>query len=93
MIKLDDIKFNGKSSGICPANQGCMAVVDSGSTGISFPSKMIKALSDGGVPFKKYSKKCKKSFEYGTMEFIIGGNSYPLRHNEWMMRAKKLEWT
>jgi hypothetical protein len=60
-VKLDDIKFNGKSSGICPKNQGCLAVVDSGSSTINFPTKMIKALSDAGVPFKKNSKKCKRS--------------------------------
>ena len=65
-----------------------MVILDSGSSEIAIPTKMMKALSDSGVPFDKYRKKCKNSRVYGDMEFIIGGDSYPLTNKEWMLRAK-----
>jgi len=55
---------------------------------MAFPAKMVKALSDSGVPFDKFRKKCQNSRVYGDMEFIIGGDSYPLENKEWMLRAK-----
>jgi len=58
--------------------------VDSGSSEIGFPSKMIKALSDSGVPFEKFRKKCQTSTSYGDMEFIISGDSYIMENKEWM---------
>ena len=61
--------------------------MDSGSSEMAFPSGMIKALSDSGVPFEKYKKRCLSSKSYGDMEFIIGGDSYPLENKEWMQRA------
>jgi hypothetical protein len=51
------------------------------------PDGMVKALSDSGVPFEKYQKRCLSSKSYGNMEFIIGGDSYPLENKEWMQRA------
>ena len=58
--------------------------MDSGSSEMAIPSKMMKALSDSGVPFEKYRKRCQSSKSYGGMEFIIGGDSYPLENKEWM---------
>jgi len=43
-VQLDDIMFNGKSSGICQG-KGCLITFDSGTSLMSFPPGAVKALA------------------------------------------------
>jgi hypothetical protein len=45
-VKLDDIKFNGKSSNVCQGfTGGCIMTFDSGTSLMSFPPAAVEALA------------------------------------------------
>jgi cathepsin D len=48
-VKLDDVKVNGKSMGMCQSKE-CMITFDSGTSLMSMPSFAINALKANGVP-------------------------------------------
>lgn len=58
-VKLDDIKFNGKSSGICDNRpQGCLITFDSGTSLMSMPTFATNKLQQMGIPTSKNIIKC-----------------------------------
>jgi hypothetical protein len=74
-VQLDDIKFNGKSSGICNG-KGCLITFDSGTSLMSFPPGAITALAKAGVPFERHVKRCSSAKDFGDMDFIIDGKTF-----------------
>lgn len=58
-VKLDDIKFNGKSSGICKDRpQGCLITFDSGTSLMSMPTFATDKLGQMGIPTAKNIVRC-----------------------------------
>lgn len=59
-VQLDDLKFGGKSSGICK-NKQCLVTFDTGTSYMAFPPTAIEALGQAGVPFSNHVKRCKSA--------------------------------
>ena len=57
---------------------------------MTFPHEMLNVLSEAGVPFPDKPKKCSSGRDYGDLEFIIGGDSYVMKYNEWMWKGKDI---
>jgi hypothetical protein len=91
-VKLDDVKFNGKSSNICQGFPGgCLLTFDSGTSLMSFPPAAVEALAQAGVPFPTHVKKCNKAEDYGAMDFMMGGSTYSLSNTEWMFKEQSMD--
>ena len=91
-VKLEDVKFNGKSSNICKGfPNGCLMTFDSGTSLMSFPPAAVEALAQAGVPFPTHVKKCNKAEDYGAMDFIMGGQTYTLSNKEWMFKEQSMD--
>jgi len=69
-VQLDDVVFNGKSSGICKG-KGCLITFDSGTSLMSFPPAAVKGLALAGVPFEKHVKRCKSAKDFGNLDLMI----------------------
>ena len=83
-IKLDDVLYNGKSTGYCRnANPPCRATPDSGSTSFGVPQG-FKTGFDKLVP----SRDCTISqWEHdGDLTFVIEGEHYTLKYNHFVRR-------
>ena len=90
-VKLDDIKFNGVSSGVC-ANQpnGCLITFDSGTSLMSVPSFATKTLIKNKIPTSNFIVPCQNAAQFGDMTLVIGGKDYVVPNEEWMMPAQSV---
>ena len=77
---MDDILVNGKS--IKPKNAHFSAIVDSGTSGIIGPNDMIKEILSS-VP---QSFNCNQAIDFPTVTFIIGGNAYNLKGDQYIIK-------
>lgn len=83
-IKMDDIKYNGKSLGLCA--DGCKAVVDTGTTLITGPSRDLRHLLKN-IPVEN---DCTNYDDAGDLTFVFNGDEYSLKPDEYMMKTKVL---
>ena len=79
-IQLDDIKYNGKSLGIC--NGGCKAVIDTGTTMITGPTSQLKQLLNA-IPVEN---DCTNYAFAGDLSFVFNGDEYSLKPDEYMIK-------
>ncbi len=88
-VKLDDVKINGKSTGVCTGKE-CLITFDSGTSPMSMPTTAVEQLRKQGIPSSANIVDCKSEKQFGDMELVIGGKSYLLTNEEWMMPAQTL---
>jgi cathepsin D len=80
-IELDDIKYDGKSLGLCPNK--CKAVIDSGTTFITGPTKDLKVLLKA-IPVEN---NCDGYENGGKLTFVFKGDEYDLNTDEHIYRS------
>ncbi len=79
-IELDDIKYDGKSLGLCPNK--CKAIIDTGTTLIAGPTKDINSL----LQAVSVENDC-KNFEINSkLTFVFGGDEYDLNTDEYILK-------
>lgn len=84
MVKLDDIKINGQSLGICHDRaDGCVITFDSGSPYDIIPPWADNALAELGYPSSSVAKECSGPEEFGELIFVINGKEYGYAPGEW----------
>lgn len=81
-IQLDDIKYGGKSLGLCPNK--CKAVIDTGTTLITGPSRDLKVLLKA-IPV---GSDCKDYHLGGNLTFVFGGEEYDLNTDEHVFQSQ-----
>jgi hypothetical protein len=81
-IKLDDVKYNGKSLGLCPPD-GCRAVLDTGTTLITGPTDSLRTLLDT-IPA---DNDCNNYDESGDITFVFNGSEYTLTKDEYIIKT------
>ena len=78
-VQLDDIKFNGKSTGVCenrPSDKPCLITFDSGTSLMSVPKFAAKNFAEHGIPTSSNVVKCNNEKDFGDMSLVIGGKEY-----------------
>merc|ERR1711976_536194 len=80
-IKMDDIKYNGKSLNLC--NGGCKAVVDTGTTLITGPTAQLRTLLQA-IPTEN---DCSNYDKAGDLSFVFSGVEYTLNREEYMVKT------
>jgi len=90
-VKLDDIKVNGVSTGVCKdRDQGCLITFDSGTSLQSMPKFASKKFKELGLPTANNFVQCQSKNDFGDLTFVINGKDYPLSADEWMFDPKPL---
>jgi len=87
-VKLDDVKFNGKSAGLCD-NKECLITFDSGTSLMSMPTFATNKLAAANIPTASHGVACKNPTQFGEMTLVIGGKDYTLDNDEWMFPIDK----
>jgi hypothetical protein len=82
-IKLDDVKYNGKSLGLCPST-GCLAVLDTGTTLVTGPTDALRKLLDT-IPA---DNDCNNYDVSGDITFVFGGDEYTLTRDEYIIKTE-----
>jgi len=88
-VRLDDVKFNGKSTGIC-SSRDCLITFDSGTSLMSMPAFATAALAQQGLPTSSNIVPCTSAAQFGDMTLVIGGKDYVLSTDEWMFPAQQV---
>ena len=84
-IKLDDIKINGKSTGLCKDKE-CLMTPDTGTSMITFPVWAINQFESENPEYKKQD--CvSDEFSFGDLTYVINGIDYPIPSHHWMKRT------
>jgi len=86
-VKLDDLKVNGESTGICKTKD-CLITFDSGTSLMSIPGFAGESLAQQNIPTFDNTSKCKNAKQYGDLTFVIGDKDYTLENDEWMFPEK-----
>lgn len=90
-VKLDDILFNGKSSGVCAdRSNGCLITFDSGTSLMSVPSFATKKLVKAKIPTSNFIQPCQNKEQFGDMTLVINGKNYVVPNDEWMLPQQTL---
>lgn len=84
-IKMDDVKIGNKSLGLC--RKGCLAVVDTGTTLISAPTKDLKKLLES----ININGDCSGLENGPNLKFVFGGKDYELNPNEYVSKSNDTE--
>lgn len=89
-VQLDDILFDGKSTGVCkkPKKGPCLITFDSGTSLMSVPKWATKNFNEHGIPTSNSMVKCDSEKDFGDMTLVIGGKKYVQSNNEWMFPAQ-----
>ena len=86
-VKLDDVKVNGKSTGVCKGVK-CLITFDSGTSLMSFPHFAEEIINNQGIPSYDNQVNCDSNTQFGELTFVIGGKEYPLPNEDWMFKEK-----
>jgi cathepsin D len=89
-VKLDDVKFNGKSAGLCDSRE-CLITFDSGTSLMSMPTFATKMLAAAKIPTSSNVTPCSSAQQFGDMTLVIGGKDYTLSNEEWMFPAQQIQ--
>jgi cathepsin D len=81
-IKIDDIKYGGKSLGLCDVG-GCKAVIDTGTTLITGPTEDLRKLLKA-IPVEN---DCRNYNIASDLTFVFGGDEYKLKPDEYMIKS------
>jgi cathepsin D len=81
-IKLTDIRYNGQSLGIC--NNGCKAVVDTGTTLNTGPTRDIMTLLNK-IPV---DNDCSGYDKAGVISYVFGSEEYQLKVDEYIVKTE-----
>ena len=89
-VQLDDILFDGKSTGVCekPKKGPCLITFDSGTSLMSVPKWATKNFNENGIPTSNSMVKCNSEKDFGDMTLVIGGKKYVQSNSEWMFPAQ-----
>lgn len=79
-IKMDDVKLGDKSLGLC--KNGCLAVVDTGTTLISAPTADLRVL----LEHISINSDCSGLESGPTLKFVFGGKEYELNPDEYVSK-------
>jgi cathepsin D len=92
-VKLDDIKVNGQSTGVC-ANRpsGCLITFDSGTSLMSVPTFASQILMQNKIPTANFVLPCQSQTQFGELTLVIGGDEYVLSNEEWMFPAEQVKF-
>lgn len=80
-LKLDDVKLNGKSLGLCD-DRDCTVTPDSGTSFSTMPSWAMKD-AEKLLPLKK---NCESDHKFGTLTYTIDGKDYDISSSHFMER-------
>lgn len=78
-IKIDDIKVNGESTGVCDETEGCQGLVDTGTNSNSFESIQYEVIMQN---FGAIS--CSNINNLPILTYVIDGKDYTLEPSEYM---------
>jgi len=79
-IKMEDVRLNGRSVGLC--KNGCLAVVDTGTTLISAPTEDLKNL----LKNISINTDCTGIEKGPILSFVFNGKEYDLNPEEYVSR-------
>jgi len=79
-IRMDDVKLGDKSLGLC--KNGCLAVVDTGTTLISAPTSDLRVL----LEHISINSDCSGLENGPVLKFVFGGKEYELHPDEYVSR-------
>lgn len=85
-IQLDDILVNGESLGLCGPNgirEKCLITVDSGTSYMAMPGWAYETVGDK-LPTANGGIECDTGREWGSMTYVINGQSYSFSPKEWI---------
>jgi cathepsin D len=81
-IRIDDIRLGDESLGLCPL--GCKAIVDTGTSLITGPTKGMKTL----LKAIKVENNC-KNYDIGVpLVFVIDGDEYKLNVSDYILKKE-----
>jgi hypothetical protein len=88
LVKLDDIKINGKPLNMCKSRpEGCIITIDTGSSFDMIPTFADTILEQNNYPTYKVSKPCSSINEIGSLTFVISGIDYTYEPDEWLVQS------
>ena len=82
---MDDIKYNGKSLGLC-GDDGCKAILDTGTSLITGPTKDLTTLLDN-IPI---DNDCIGYDTAGVLSFVFNGDEYLLTKEDYVVKTDSL---
>lgn len=83
-IGLKDIKYNGKSLGLC--DKGCKAIIDTGTTLNTGPTQSLRKL----LSIIPVENDCRGYDKAGKLTFVFGNEEYDLNVDEYIMKTESL---
>ena len=83
-IKLDDIKIDGKSIGLCD-DKDCLFTPDTGTSLITMPG-WAKRQFESEYPQYMKNDCTSDEFGFGELTYVINGIDYPIPSHHWMKR-------
>lgn len=84
LVRSDDIKVGGKSTGACSGFTGCQFVVDTGTSILAGPIKAVNALI---APIGQVKSDCSNLDSLPTITITIGGKDYALEPSFYVIKA------
>ena len=86
LVKLDDIKINGKPLNLCKSRPGgCIITIDTGSSFDMIPTFADTFLEQNNYPTYKVSRPCSSVNQIGSLTFVISGIDYTYEPSEWLV--------
>ena len=83
-IKLDDIKIDGKSIGLCD-DKDCLFTPDTGTSLITMPGWAKRQFESENPQYMK-NDCTSDEFGFGELTYVINGIDYPIPSHHWMKR-------
>mmetsp|Transcript_22280 Transcript_22280/g.34459 ORF Transcript_22280/g.34459 Transcript_22280/m.34459 type:complete len:147 (+) Transcript_22280:922-1362(+) len=91
-VKLDDIKVDGKSTGVCQGRSECLITFDSGTSLMSVPQFAAQKLVKQKVPLSNFILPCENQQQFGDLTLVINGIDYTLTNDEWMFPSQPIQF-
>jgi hypothetical protein len=85
-IEMTDIKLDGRSLGLCSKAKPCKAVMDTGTSLITGPTRELKEL----LKMIPVENNCKGFYKAPKLEFYFGSDAYELKADEYIIKNEIL---